>query len=64
MCDLNKYTVFDVEYQRNTKGKCRDLRAMFRAECMVLKISTGERFTHFWTNIYPWEDGVLRWLIY
>ena len=64
MCDLNKYTFLDVEYQRNTKGKCCDLQAMFTEEFMVLKISTGESFTHFWTNIHPWKDGVLRWLIY
>ena len=47
MCD------FDIEYHRNTKGNCRDLRVIFREEFMVLKISIWERFTHFWTNIHP-----------
>ena len=25
-------------------------------EFMVLKISIGERFTHYWTNIHPWSS--------
>ena len=57
MCDFSKYNVFDIEYQRNTRGNYRNLHPIFREEFMVLIISIGERFTHFWTNIHPWFNS-------
>ena len=53
MCDLSNYTVFDIEYHKNTKGNCCDLRVIFREEFVVLKISILEKFTNFLTNIHP-----------